>query len=202
MPKDKSAKLARAAEEKRQGLITQGDQSISDAFGVFNDPYYNQYRDTYANAYTPQLDQQYGKARQDVTYSLARRGMENSTPGQTSFADLVDRYTAGRQDIASKALSATDQLKSSVAATKANLQSANEAAASPSAAARNAVASVGALQTTPQYSPLADVFGGLTGALGAYQAGQSQGISPYAQQQLNQYQYRAPAAASPSRIVR
>lgn len=173
-PKDRSAEIAREEEQKRQGRILEGRSKIDNAFSAFDPAYFENYNKAYTDVYNPQVDEQFGDARQAMRYNLARKGTNNSTPGQKAFGDLTESYGDQRRKIASDALTATNSARSDVERNKTELYSQNQAAADPSLAAISAVGRAGSLTTTPSYSPLGDLFTGLVNGAGQYAVNQSQ----------------------------
>lgn len=182
-PVDHSAELARQEEQARKGRILQGQGKIDSAFGMFDEPYFDHFKSDYLNYYTPQVDKQFGRAKQDLSYDLARKGVTNSTPGNKRFADLIDMYGQRRNEVASNALSATAGLKTQVEANKSELYNQNTTSADPSLAAQNSVSRVNSLTTPPVYSPLADLFAGAVNGgaqyLGQQNRGLPSGYAPY-----------------------
>lgn len=175
-PQDNSAALARQQAAEREAKITQGKQSIDQAFGVFDPQYYQKYQDAFVDNYNPQIDKQFGIARQELTYNLARKGTLDSTPGQKSFGDLVSTYVDARRDIGSRAVDATNQLRTGVEDQKTSLYSQNSASADPALASIQALSRAGSMQTPAPYSPLGDMFSGLVDSAGSYYAGRNQGL--------------------------
>lgn len=175
-PQDNSAELARQQEQERQARITEGKQKIDDAFSVFDPAYYDKFKSDYENVYNPQVDKQFTDARKALRYNLARAGTEDSTPGQTAFGKLTEGYGDQRRAVESKALEATNNIKSQVESNKSDLYTQNTASADPSLSAISAVGRAGSLQSPPSFSPLADLFSGLTNAGAAYVYGQNKAL--------------------------
>ncbi len=173
---DQSAEVARQLEAQRQAKIKSGEGLIGDAFKVFDDNYFAKYRDDYLNHYNPQVDRQFADARQGLRYNLARARIADSTAGQRNFGDLIEGYTKKRAEIGSNALTATNTYRSNVDKQKNDLYTQNQSAADPTKAAQMAAGQVGALQTTPAYNPIGDLFGGFIKGGQAYVAGRQQGL--------------------------
>lgn len=170
-PVDHSAEIARQEEQARKTRILAGQGKIDDQFKVFDNSYYDKFKNDYLANYNPQVDQQFGNARRDLRYQLADRGIVNSTPGNRRFADLIDLYGQRRNQVAQNALSATQGLKTDVENNKAELYNQNTTAADPSLAAQNSVSRLNALTTPQPYSPLGDLFAGiLNGGANAFGA--------------------------------
>ncbi len=157
-PQDNSAQIARDQATEREGKITAGKSSIDQAFNVFDPKFYDRYTKAYTDNYNPEVDRQFGAAKQDLSYDTARRGTTDSTGGQKQFADLTRTYTDARSQIGSQAVDATNKLKSSVDAEKGDLYAQNSASADPSLSALQATTRAGALTTPGAYSPLGPIF--------------------------------------------
>ncbi|MGZ5923511.1 MAG: hypothetical protein ACXWK2_02950 [Rhizomicrobium sp.] len=172
-PVDNSGEVARQQAADREAKITQGKQSIDQAFNVFDPAFYDKYTKAFTNNYDPEVDRQFGLAKQGVLYDTARKGTTDSTPGQKQFADLTHDYGVQRQNIASQAIDATNKLRSNVDAQKTNLYAQNSSSADPSLSAIQAVSSAGSLGQPAQYSPLGNLFAGAINGGAQYIAGQN-----------------------------
>jgi uncharacterized protein YjbJ (UPF0337 family) len=192
-PQDNSAQIARQQAEEREQRITQGKGKIDEAFGVFTPDYFDKFKGDYLSYYNPQVDEKYEDARSDLRYNLARRGVLDATPGQKAFGDLTEGYDDQRRAVASNALEATNKIRTQVEQNKSDLYSQNSASADPSLSAISAVGRAGSLQTPPSFSPIGDIFSGLTQAGSAYMVGRNQGLPPGYQQAF------APGATLPGR---
>jgi hypothetical protein len=171
-PRDNSARVARNQERARRRRINVGEGAITRTFDrTFNPAYFSDFRNDYLGYYNPQVDEQFGDARQALRYDAARKGTLNSTAGQTRFSDLVGDYSRARQDVAANALAATNTQRANVNQNRNQLLAQNTAAANPNLAARSAVGSVGALTAAPTYSPLADIFASALNSIASYQSG-------------------------------
>lgn len=178
IPQDNSAQLAQQQADQRQSQITQGQGSIDSAFSKFDDGYFKQYGDAYTANYDPQVDQQYGIAKQKDNYDAARKGVLDSTPA-IHQADLLNTsYGDQRQQVASDALAAVNNQKNAINSQKSQLYALNTSSADPTQAASQANASAGTFSSQPQYSALGDLFGGLVNTGTAVLAGRGQ-VNPY-----------------------
>lgn len=173
---DQSAQLAREQAVARENRVNEGKAKIDSAFAPFDPSYFQKFTDDYLGAYNPQVDEQFGDARQQLKYGLARTGMTNATPGQTKFGKLADAYTDRRREVASNAESATNSLRGQIDSQKGALYDQNAAAADPSLSAVRAASAAGSLQTAPSYSPLADLFSGVINTGSAYLSGQNRNL--------------------------
>lgn len=190
-PHDNSAEIARQQEEERQQRIRQGQANIDTAFAPFNDDYFKTYNQNYLDYYNPQVDEKYAQAQQDLKYNTARQGIFGSSGGNTLGERLANAYTDQRRGVASDATDATNKLRTQVESNKSDLYAQNTASADPSLAAISAAGRAGSLQSAPSYSPVGDIFAGLTGGYGSYLAGQNKALPP------GYSQYFTPGATLP-----
>jgi len=142
---------------------------------AFDDRFYNERRQAYIDNYTPQLTDQFAKARNDMSFALARAGITRSSAaadqvGRLNAADAVQSAT-----VASQAEGQVSALRSKVADSRANLVSQLQASADPGGTANLALARTQSLAAEPvTYSPLGDVFAGLSSGVGNFVQGARQ----------------------------
>lgn len=175
-PQDNSAAVARQEAQEREGKIREGQSRIDSAFGIFDPAYYDKFRQTFLDYYNPQVDKQFGDAKEKLTYDMARRGVRDSTPGQNKFGDLIESYGTQREQVAGKAGEAANDLRSKVESNKSDLYAQNTASADPNLSAISAVGRAGSLQSPMSYSPLGDLFAGIVNSGASYLAGRDKGI--------------------------
>lgn len=116
------AERARQDEEARKARIQTGTANIDTAFGNFNDGFYDGFRDNYMSLYQPELDQQFGNAKDDLTFAFARSGTLKSSMAGKKLADLLQAYDNQRSGLLADAEGATGQLRSRVANEKSGLE--------------------------------------------------------------------------------
>lgn len=172
-PKDNSAEIARQQANEREAKITQGKASIDEAFNVFDPAYYDKYTKAFTDNYNPEVDRQFGVARQSVKYDTARKGTTDSTAGIKQFGDLTREYGVQRQNIAGQAIDATNKLRSDVEGQKNTLYAQNTASADPALSSIQALSSAGSLGQPAQYSPLGNLFAGAINSGASYLSGQN-----------------------------
>lgn len=164
--KDNSAQLAQQQEAQRQARIAQGQTAIDQAFGGFDDNFYNKYQTDYTGYYTPQLDDQYTDATKKLTLQLAQTGNLTGSTGATQLSKLKQHYDTQKLAMTNQALDAVNQLRGSIDQRKSQIYADNRASADPGNAASAAASAVQALQPTAPTSPLANVFGDFFANLG------------------------------------
>lgn len=154
-----AATQSRRDEEARQKRIREGNKSIADTFDTqFNDPFFTGIRESYTNFARPQLDDQMNKAKEQLTYALARSGtLDSSTRGEQS-AELQKTYDTNLQDIQDKARQYENDQRTSVEGARADLVSTLQATGDAQGASQAALARAKTLSATPAYSPLSQLF--------------------------------------------
>jgi hypothetical protein len=135
---------------------------------AFDADFYNRRRQTGLDYYVPQLADQFSKAREQMAYALARAGLSRSTVAGEKTADLANQYDIQNQTIGSQVEGDVNNLRTRVEDARSGLLSSLAATADPEATATQALGRAQTLQSEPvNYSPLGDIFAGLTGTIGA-----------------------------------
>jgi hypothetical protein len=107
----------------------------------------------------PQVYEQYGDAKDKLTYDFARAGTSRSGAAAGEFADLEKQQVDQVADAYKTADTATGALRSRVADEQAKAQAQLYATENPEVAANQALAAVKNISLdTPAISPLGDVF--------------------------------------------
>ena len=152
--------MLQAQQNKHDSAVASGKSAIDTAFEQFTPDYFNNYKQSYLDAYNPQLTDQYHIAKDQMTGGLADRGMLESTVGANDFAQL-DKTLANREaDIGNSATDAENALKGTVNNAKTNLYGLNTAAADPSLMATEAQGAAGTLVAPSSLPTLGNVFAG------------------------------------------
>ena len=192
-----SEQRARDEAAAREARIQEGQGKIDAAFAQYDQPYYDTYAKSITDLQRPQLDDQYGGARANLTAALADRGMLESTVGAQEFGKFGKIYADKAAEIAAQARDASLGLKGKIESQKSDLYALNRASADPSAISTQAIGQATALAAPSAVSPIGAVF---EGALAPWQAFQ------YARQNSAGPAYRssAPVAsgAGSGKIVR
>lgn len=162
-----AAGRARKDEEERQRKIDSGMQSINDAFGTkkgFTPEFYAQKEKDYSAYYKPQVNQQYGDAREQLLYGLARNGLVRSSAGAKSFGTLDRDRGLRLNEVASNATDYANQTRKQVEAAKQNVIQQLYATTNPQAAAAAATNAANLVATGGnKFSPIGDLFSGVAG---------------------------------------
>jgi hypothetical protein len=168
---DRNAQIDRANETARQNTIRAGTANIDNIFNSqFTDDFYNKQKTGYVNYATPQLDDQLAKAREQLTYSLARGGALNSSVRSQKEAQLQQEADLQRQGIADQGLSFGTQARNNVETARSNLISTLNATGDAEGAANSAMARATALSQPAAYSPVGQLFSTFLSGLGTQAA--------------------------------
>lgn len=160
----------RRDEQERQARIRQGTQKINTTFGQFDDNFFDSRRQAFLDYATPQLEDQYGAAQKDLTFSLARGGLLDSSARGQQMSELQKLYDLNNQQISDEALSHANQSRNAVEDARGNLVATLNATGDAQGAANSALARASALSQPAAYSPLTQLFSTFTQGLGSQAA--------------------------------
>ncbi|MEY9428126.1 hypothetical protein ABH975_003441 [Bradyrhizobium ottawaense] len=169
------ANEAKQKEADRQARLNVGKEAIDKLFGAdnFGDAFYNKYNKASLDYTLPQLDTQYGKAKRDMTYDLARAGTLRSTAAGEAQGYLENEKAVNEAALRVKADTDTASLRQSIASQQQQAYNQLYATEDPAVAANAATHAVANAQIQqPNISPLGDLFKpliiGATSGLGSY----------------------------------
>ena len=134
--------------------------------GGFNDAFFDGRRKAYIDYAQPQLQDQYGKANEELTFALARGGNLDSSVRGEKASELQKKFDLGAQEIADKGLSYSTQTRNSVEDARSSLISQLNATGDAQGAASAAMARASALSQPQAFSPVTDLFANFTAGLG------------------------------------
>lgn len=154
-----------AEEAARQARITEGKEAINSAFAGYDDTFYNERAQDYVDYATPQIEDQYKDAMKSLRIALARNNNLNSSYAAEKFADVKSDYLQGLTDAERKGMDYANQVRSSLASAQSNLQQQNASLADPTLIAQMAANSIASSTALPSYSPVAQLFAGVTDGL-------------------------------------
>jgi hypothetical protein len=127
--------------------------------GGIGDEFYNKFKQGILDYYMPQVTDQYGDAKNELTYRLARAGTLRSSAATGEVADLAKQNTLNEAKVRSQADTAAADLKSRVASERAKAESQLYATENPEVAANQATAAIRNITAeTPELSPLGQIF--------------------------------------------
>lgn len=128
----------------------------------FDDNFFAQREQAYQQFATPQLEDQYAKAQEDLMMALARTGrLQSSTRGER-FGELQRDFDIQKTNVADKARQYAGDARSQVESARADLVALNNSVADPTAIAQQAQLSSSAMRSAPAFDPLAPLFQNVT----------------------------------------
>jgi hypothetical protein len=151
-----SGKDARRAEAERQAAIQAGTAQVNKAFGTFTDDYFGGLQDDYTSYYTPQLEEQFNKARKNLI--LNNPGGSATSSFAQRMSELEKQYREQQGVISGQAVDAATQRRAEIEQNRSNLLSQVNAGLGADSAARLAINQSKAFTKPLPFSPLADVF--------------------------------------------
>jgi len=160
------AERLRQAEIRRQENIALGQQEISNAFGQFNDDFFNQRAQSFTDFAMPQLDRQYQDQMRQLTAALARSGNLNSSVRGNLMGQLQREYDTGKLSLADQARGFADQARTGVSAAQARLMESNAQLADPGTIRNSAMAEAQGLMANPQFQNLGQMLSNLSANVG------------------------------------
>ncbi|KAA2235581.1 hypothetical protein [Salinarimonas soli] len=164
---NREAQQARADEQERQARVRAGTTRVDDIFKQnFGDDFFKGRREGYLAFANPQLEDQYGKAREELVYSLDRSGLTDSSVRAQKFGDLQQTYDQRRREVADQALGHETQARNAIEGARSNLITSLNATGDAEGAANSAISRASALSQPTPYSPIGQMFAEFTSTLG------------------------------------
>jgi len=190
------AREAKQKENLRQARLDQGKGAIDALFGAdnFDDSFYNKYGQAELDYSMPQLEQQYGTAKANMTYDLARAGTLRSSAAGYAQGLLENQNAVNEAGIRAKADTDMAALRQSIASQQQQAYNQLYATEDPTVAANTAATAVGNAQLSqPNLNPLGEMFKpiaiGLGSALapvyGQYESNRQLNSNPLGQGSVN-----------------
>jgi hypothetical protein len=164
---DGGAAQARADEMARQARVKEGTGRVNKEFGRFDDTFYDDRANAYRGFVTPQVNDQYKQVGNQLAFSLARSGLDQSSESARQQGILMRDNAAARQAIAEGALSEIQKSRQAVEEQRNNLISQVNMTSDAGLAGQNALRQAGILAMQNQFSPLGNLFQNTTGVLAA-----------------------------------
>lgn len=167
----KEAAIARNEELERQNKIRNGRALINLIFDGtkknpgFDKDFFDGRRQSYIDFARPQLDHQHSKAKEQLTFMLARSGLLDSSVAGEQEAELARQYDIGLQDVTDKARESEVNARNAVESARSDLMTTLQATGDATGAANSAIARASALSKQPAYSPVAQLFTDFTAGL-------------------------------------
>lgn len=163
---NREAKRARQAEEKRQAEIRKGTDRINTRFGQFDNDFFNERRQSYVDYATPQLEDQYDTAGDQLTFALARAGQLDSSTRGDKESELQKLFEINRQGVVDGARAYETEARTDVEDARTGLIQTLQATGDAKGAAQGALSRARALSRAPAFNPLEQLFVDFTAGLG------------------------------------
>jgi len=163
-------------------IPTSEEYATGETSGGFDDAFYDKFKQSILDYYMPQVEDQYGKAKDQTTYGLARAGTLQSSAATDEAARLAKENELNRANVVSQADTGAAGLKSRVAQEQAKAESTLYATENPDVATNQALAAVKDVSVAqPELTPLGQIFQtALIGGANAYTGARNQNL-------INQY---------------
>lgn len=133
--------------------------------GQFNDAFFDKQKQNYLDYAMPQLADQNTAATKDLTFSLDRSGLLNSSVRSQKTSDLAKLYDTNKQKVESDALGYENTARTNVEDARANLISELNSTGDATGTTNAAIARAGALAQPSSYSTLGNLFTDFTNTL-------------------------------------
>lgn len=147
-----------ASEAERQAKIKEGYNKIQDIFSGFDDNFYNNRATAYTNYAKPQLDDQYSKAIENLTYALARNNRLDSSVAGEQQAELQKQYDDAMTNLTSSGLDYANSSRDAVNQARTNLVTINNSVADPDQIAAESATTAAGLKAADAYDPIGTFF--------------------------------------------
>jgi hypothetical protein len=166
---DGGAAQARADEMARQARIKEGVGNINTRFNKFDDSFFEGRKQAYRNFATPQVNDAYKQVSDQLAFSLARTGLDQSSEAARQSGVLMRDNALARQQLAEGATTEATKARQAVEDQRNSLISQVNMTSDPELAAQNALRSAGILEQQQAFNPVANLFANTTGLLSAAQ---------------------------------
>jgi len=159
--KDTSAADNRALEAQKQAKIDAEVSNINNAFGGYNDNYFQGVSRAYMNHYQPELAKQYKTARERLIY--AQPGGGQGSAYNQALADLDEENSKRLADLQNNASSYASDYRRNIEGERSSLINMASLNSGSGAAAQQAINTAKSLATPPAFSALGDLFAKFAG---------------------------------------
>lgn len=159
-----------AVAENVAGQVAPPAEDLSSIVGQFTPEFYENRRKSYVDFAMPQLNQQFGDAKKQLTFALTRSGALDSSSRADQEARLQREYDKNTRDVGDKGVAFTNQARNSVEDARAQLIASLNASGDDVGAANQAISRARALSQPDTYSSLGPMFSNFTSGLGTQAA--------------------------------
>lgn len=168
---DGGAAQARADEAARQARIKQGVANIDSQFSKFDNNFFDTRKKAFTDFSMPQVGDQYRQNSNQLAFSLARSGLDQSSEAARQGGVLQRDNALARQQVADGAIGEAQKARQQVEDNRNNLIQQVNMTSDPQLAANNALRQAGVLSMQGGFSPLGNLFQNTTAMLGAANQG-------------------------------
>lgn len=163
---------ARTEEDARQARIAEGMEQIRAVFEGGTAPLMAQREQAQRDFYLPQLDRQKGRAKDDLTFALARAGLLNSSTAGERQADLGQDFALERGAALSRIASDISGRQTWMNQQRAAIEGGLRSSGDQTGATNQALAAMTSFsQDRPTMAPLGHLFAGVSEGIGSAQRG-------------------------------
>lgn len=149
------------ADMVNSGKLYSGTQSGSG----FNDDFFANIRNSYTDYALPQLNEQRDTAAKDLTFSLARSGLLNSSARAQKTGELQKLFDTNEQQVRDQALAYENEARNNVESARSDLITTLNATGDNQQAVNSALSRATILTQPQAYSPLGQLFTDFTAGL-------------------------------------
>lgn len=157
---DNGAGLMRKQQQNQQAQIGQATDRINSTFAAFNPAWYAQAQKVFLGQGMPGVQSQAQAAEKGLGFSLANRGLTNSSSAQQLGEGLSENVNSMKQGAVNQATAETNQLKTMMGQKKASLIGEANQANSPLGTAQTAVSDAQQFQAPEWMSAIGSAIGG------------------------------------------
>jgi hypothetical protein len=140
------------------------------SFGGFTEDFYKGREKAYSDFATPQLEDQLAEARRQLTFSLDRSHLLDSSTRADQEGALAKAAGTARQGVADTALATGNQARTAVEGARSDLINTLSSTGDVQGAVNNSLSRATALSAPTQFSPLGSLFSNFTSGLGTQAA--------------------------------
>lgn len=155
------------AEAAGQGQLFSGREKTS---GGFDDDFFTGRKQAYLDWANPQLEKQRETAGRELTFSLARSGLLDSSARAQKESELTDLFGQRSREIGQTAVQQESSARDAVEGARSDLITMLQATGDAEGAANSAIARSKALSAQPAYNPLGQLLTEFTSTLGTQAA--------------------------------
>jgi hypothetical protein len=156
--KSKKDKSYQEEQARRAAAVKRGMALIDGQFAGFDDAFYREREKSYMDFATPQIEDEFAAARDQLIFALSRAGLRNSSAGAEEMGKLDKQLLTRRGAAVDAARGVANQARQDVASQKTDLVNQLNSTYDPNAALSGAKSRSAFLRSMPSYEPLSNLF--------------------------------------------